>query len=132
MEKVIVHQDFAGFEDLFKKFGARDEQPMADEDPDPVAKFFEAAPVAVALGKSNRASVVFDLAPPPESDVDDDSTSPFYKSPVIIRGDQRPTLAKKLGIVRTEEITTANGDVWIHAFNSGNELVDARLIKSAE
>ncbi len=66
-----------------------------DNEPNPFEQLEHDGAVRAALGKSNGASVVLDLALPPESDVDDDSTSPFYKSPVIIRGDQTPHVGEE-------------------------------------
>jgi hypothetical protein len=134
LEKMVTYQQFSGYADVFKSYGPQDDVPdLSDDDiPTIVEQIRHNGAVRAALGKSNGASVVLDLPLPPECDVDDDSTSPFYKSPVIIRGDQRPTLAKKLGVVRTERVTTADGAVWIHAFNSKNELVDARVLQSGD
>lgn len=111
-------------------------------DPNPFPEMIRKNQVAAAVKSANGASVQFDWALPPESDVDDDTPS-FWKAPQIVRHQAAPnaftkadrtpnTLAKKLGITRTEQVTTESGDVWVHAFNSSNELVDARLIKSAD
>jgi hypothetical protein len=57
-----------------------------DDVADPVAQFFEAAPVRVALGKSDqRPSILLDMAVPAD-DVDSDDNSPFYKAPKILPG----------------------------------------------
>jgi hypothetical protein len=103
-----------------------------ENEPNPFEQLEHDGAVRAALGKSNGASVVLDLALPPESDVDDDSTSPFYKSPVIVQDGGRRTLKKRLGITRSEEVKGADGSVWLHGFDANNQLVDARLIESAE
>jgi hypothetical protein len=133
MEKIIVHQEFAGFEDLFNKFGARDDIPDlgGDDRPCIVDELWQAAPVKAAVKAANGTTIIFDVALPPKSDVDDDASSPFYKTPVIVKDDGRMTLKKRLGIVRSEEVKTADGDTWLHGFDINNQLVDARLIKSA-
>lgn len=95
--------------------------------------------VNAALKSSSGASCVIDLPLPPVDDVDSEQNSEFWKAPVIVRHEAAPdaftkadrtpiTLAKKLGITRTEKVVTESGDVWVHAFNSQNELVDARLL----
>jgi hypothetical protein len=134
MEKVIVHQEFSGFSEVFKPYGAQDDVPdLGDDDiPSVVEKLRHDGAIAAEMAKSSgRPSVVFDWGIPPSDDVDSEENSPFYKLPQIVKDDGKRTLAKKLGIVRTEEVTTASGDMWVHAFNSNNELVDARLVKSA-
>jgi hypothetical protein len=84
LEKVIVHQQYAGYGDWI--YGAQDERPdlTDDEAIDPVAKIWQAAPVNAALGKSSGASVVLDLSVP-EGDVDSDD-APLYKAPRIVLG----------------------------------------------
>ena len=88
--------------------------------------------VRAALGKSAEpVSVDLGWVLPPTSDVDD-ADGEFEKSPTIVRGDGRRTLGKKLGITRVDEIVTQSGDKWLHGFNAANELIDARLLESAE
>ena len=86
LEKVTVYQTYSGFADVFHPYGAQDDIPdLGDDDvPSIVDKLWQAAPVNAALKSANGASIVFDLALPPESDVDDDA--PFYKAPRIIQG----------------------------------------------
>jgi hypothetical protein len=133
VEKVIIFQQYSGYSELFKEYGAQDDVPdgIEDEVPHPIAKFWQSATVA-ALAKTDKpVSVEFDMSVP-ASDIDDDASSPLYKSPAIVRGDGHRTLAKKLGIIRTERVTTADGAVWIHAFNCRDELVDARVLQSGD
>jgi hypothetical protein len=104
-----------------------------DEFPNEFEKLKDAGAVRAEMAKSNgNHSVVFDWGIPPASEIDDDANSPLYKSPVIVRNDGPRTLAKKLGVVRTEEVVTASGDRWTHAFNAAGDLVDTRLLQSAE
>jgi|ERR1700733_4628890 len=130
LEKVVVYQHHAGYSELFKEYGAQDERPDLNDDvADPIATFWHGATVA-ALAKADKpANILLDMSVP-ESDVDDDAS--FYKNPVIVKDDGHRTLAKNLGVVRTERVTTADGDVWINAFNCRNELVDARVLRSRD
>jgi hypothetical protein len=103
-----------------------------DAQPNLMDDFILRNQVQAAVKSANGATTVFDLALPPESDVDDDDNSPFYKSPVVLQDDGRRTLKKRLGITRSEEVKAADGSVWLHGFDASNQLVDARLIESAE
>ena len=132
LPKVTIYQQYAGYADITKAFGAQDERPMEDDVPDPVGEIFKAAPVKAALAKADkRTNIVFDWAVPPESDVDDDATTQLYKAPAVLKDTGPMTLKKRLGIVRSEEVTTAAGDVWVHGFDANNQLVDARLLRCA-
>jgi hypothetical protein len=104
----------------------------ADELPNPFETLRHDGAVRAALVKS-AAPVSVDLGwvLPPASDVDD-VDGEFEKLPRIVRVDSRGTLAKKLGIVRSERVTGADGAVWIHAFNCRDELVDARVLWSGD
>ena len=111
-----------------------DKSGNVDDMPDPIKKLWEQAPVAAALANADRSvAISTDWLHMDESDVDEESFQ-LDKTPVILKheGPQPRTFAKtraeKLGVVKTEKVVTENGDVWIHAFNSGNELVDARLL----
>jgi hypothetical protein len=111
-----------------------------------VDEIWRRGPINAAVKSAGDATCAFDFALPPDSDVDDDASSPFWKAPVVVlhnstapspeaftKADRTPnTLAKKLGITRTEEITAASGDVWIHAYNAAGELVHARLLQCAD
>jgi hypothetical protein len=55
-----------------------------DAQPNLMDDFILRNQVQAAVKSANGASIVFDLAPPSESDVDDDT--PLYKSPRIIQG----------------------------------------------
>jgi hypothetical protein len=85
LEKIVTFQQYAGFEDLFKKFGARDDVPdLDDEDiPTVVEQIRHDGAIRAALGKSNSPSLVLDLSIP-QDDVDGDE--PLYKSPRIVFG----------------------------------------------
>jgi hypothetical protein len=103
-----------------------------DELPNPFEKLKHDGAVRAAQGKFDApVSVELGWVLPPASDLED-ADGEFEKSPTIVRGDGRRTLAKKLGVVRTEEVITASGDRWTHAFNAAGDLVDARLLQSAE
>jgi hypothetical protein len=103
-----------------------------DELPNPFEQLKHDGAVRAALAKSDkRVSVAFDWAVPSADDVDDDSTAQLYKSPMVVRDDGPRTLAKKLGITRTEQVVTESGDVWLHGFDANNQLVDARLLRCA-
>jgi hypothetical protein len=131
LEKVIVYPQYAGFADLMKPFGAQDDVPDAIEDDVEhfVSKFWHTATVA-ALAKTDKPiTVLLDMSVP-TSDIDDDD-APLYKLPAIVKDDGRRTLGKRLGIVRSEEVTNADGDTWLHGFGADGQLIDARLIKSA-
>ena len=134
LPKVTIYQQYAGYADIAKGYGPADDVADSIEElPDPVGKFFEAAPVNAALAKSDkRVSVAFDWAVPSADDVDDDSTTQLYKSPMVVRDDGPRTLAKKLGITRTEQVVTESGDTWLHGYNAAGDLVDARLLRSVE
>jgi hypothetical protein len=134
LEKVIAYRTYSGFADVFHPYGAQDERPdlTDDETVHPIDRIWQAAPVNAAVKSANGASIVFDLALPPESDVDDDSTSPFYKSPLILQDDGRRTLKKRLGITRSEEVKAADGTVWVHGFDANSQLVDARVLLDTE
>jgi hypothetical protein len=105
-----------------------------DDAPNPFEKLREQGAIRAALGKSNPgASISLDWLRVDESDVDEESFE-LDKTPVIVKH-ERPqphtfakTRAEKLGITRTERLVTESGDTWLHAFNSRNELVDARLL----
>jgi hypothetical protein len=86
MEKIIIHQEFAGYSEVFKPYGAQDDIPddIPDDVPSIVDQIWQAGPVNAAIKSAKGASIVFDLALPPESDVDDDA--PLYKSPKVILG----------------------------------------------
>lgn len=133
LEKVLIYPDRPGWADLTKEFGAQDETPDLGDDAGPscfVEEFWRKATVA-ALTKTDRpVAVQLDMSVP-ESDIDDDD-APLYKLPAIVKGDGQRTFGKRLGIVRSEEIKNADGDVWLHGYDANNELVDARFIKSAE
>lgn len=132
LPKVTIYQQYAGYADIRTGFGPMDDRPdKSDDVPDPVGEIFKAAPVRVALAKADRrATVTFDCSVP-ESDIDDDS-APLDKGLMIRKPERGPnTLAKKLGITRTEQVVTASGDTWLHAYNSAGELVDARLLRCA-
>ena len=101
-----------------------------DNEPNPFEQLKHDGAVRAALGKSNGASALLDLSVP-EGDVDSND-APLYKSPMIVRDDGRRALGKKLGITRVEEVVTKSGDKWLHGFNAANELIDARLLESAE
>jgi hypothetical protein len=134
LPKVTIYQQYAGYADIAKGYAPTDDVADAvdDEVIHPVTKFFEAAPVNDALAKADkRVSVAFDWAVPSADDVDDDSTTQLYKSPMVVRDDGPRTLAKKLGITRTEQVVTKSGDVWLHGFGSDGELIDARLLRCA-
>jgi hypothetical protein len=133
LPKVTIHQEYAGYADIAKGYGPADDVADSMEElPDPVGKFFEAAPVNAALAKADtRTNVIFDWAVPSADDVDDDSTTQLYKSPMVVRDDGPRTLAKKLGITRTEQVVTESGDVWLHGFGSDGKLIDARLLRCA-
>jgi hypothetical protein len=103
-----------------------------DEQVDPMQSFILRNQVNAVVKSASGASVVLDLPLPPSDDVDSEENSPFYKLPQIVKDDGHRTLAKKLGIIRTERVTTSDGDVWIHAFNSSDELVDARILQSRD
>lgn len=119
--------------------------PDADTNAD-IKKQFHDAEVSNAVGKSSGACVAFDWAAPSESDADAEEPE-FWRAPRVIRHGEAAspspdaltkaartpmTLAKKLGITRTEEVVAASGDKWVHAYNAANELVHARLLESAE
>jgi hypothetical protein len=120
-------------------FGDDVEKGDVDDDaPNPFEELKHQGAVRAALGKANTgATISTDWLHVDESDVDEE-TFQLDKTPTILRNNEpRPhtfakTRAEKLGITRTEQVTTESGDVWVHAFNSSNELVDARLIKSAD
>jgi hypothetical protein len=104
-----------------------------DELPNPFEQLKHDGAVRAALAKSDkRVSVAFDWAVPSADDVDDDTTTQLYKSPMVVRDDGPRTLAKKLGITRTEQVVTESGDVWLHGFGSDGELIDARLLRCAD
>jgi hypothetical protein len=104
-----------------------------DDLPNEFEKLKHAGAVRAEMAKSNaRTSVAFDWGIPPASDINDDASSPLYKSPVIVRDDGPRTLAKKLGITRSDEVTTADGSVWVHGFGADGQLIDARLLHSAK
>ncbi len=132
LPKVTIYQQYAGFADIAKGYGPTDDVADSIEElPDPVGKLFEAAPVNAALAKADtRTNLIFDWAIPSADDVDDDSTTQLHKSPMVVRDDGPRTLAKKLGVTRTEQVVTASGDTWLHGYDAHNQLVDARLIKS--
>jgi len=103
-----------------------------DAQPNPMDAFVHRAQVNAALAKSSTGtSVVLDLSVPSD-DVDSEENSPMYKTPKIVKDGGRRTLAKKLGITRVEEVVTKSGDKWLHGFNAAGDLVDARLLQSAE
>jgi hypothetical protein len=132
LPKVTIYQQYAGYADIAKGYAPTDDVADAvdDEVVHPVTKFFEAAPINDALAKADkRVSVAFDWGIPPADDVDDDGE--FYKAPAIVRHNGPMTLQKRLGIIRSEKITTAAGDVWLHGFDANNQLVDARLLRCA-
>jgi hypothetical protein len=106
------------------------EESDPDNEPNPFEQLKHDGAVRAALAKSDRrASVTLDLSVP-ASDVDDDS-GPLYQGPMIQKDEGPRTLAKRLGITRTEVIVAASGDRWTHAFNAAGDLVDARLLQSA-
>jgi hypothetical protein len=132
LPKVTIYQQYAGYADIAKAYGPTDDiADSIDDVPDPVGKFVAAAPVNAALAKADRgATVTFDCSVP-ESDIDDDS-APLDKGLMIHKPVRGPnTLAKKLGITRTEQVVTASGDTWLHGFGSDGELIDARLLRCA-
>jgi hypothetical protein len=105
-----------------------------DSEPNPFEQLRHEGAVRAALGKSNTdVSISTDWLRVDESDVDEESFQ-LDKTPTILRNNEpRPhtfakTRAEKLGIVKTEKVVTESGDGWLHAFNSRNELVDARLL----
>jgi hypothetical protein len=103
-----------------------------DAQPNPMDAFVHRAQVNAALAKSSTGtSVVLDMSVPSD-DVDSEVNSPMYKIPKIVKDGGRRTLAKKLGITRSEEVTTADGSVWVHGFGADGQLIDARLLRSAE
>ncbi len=102
-----------------------------DELPNPFEQLKHDGAVRAALGKSDRpVAISTDWLSVPADDVDDDSFE-LQKSPRILKDEGPRTLAKKLGVTRTERVVTASGDTWLHAYNSANELVDARLLRCA-
>jgi hypothetical protein len=132
LPKVTIYQQYAGYADIAKGYGPTDDiADSIDDVPDPVGKFVAAAPVNAALAKADRgATVTFDCSVP-ESDIDDDS-APLDKGLMIHKPVRGPnTLAKKLGITRTEQVVTASGDTWLHGFGSDGKLIDARLLRCA-
>jgi hypothetical protein len=149
MEKIVIHQQFTGYSEMFKKFGAQDDIPDGIEDDVPtiVEKIWQATSVNAAVKSSSGVSVVLDLPMPPADDVDTEGE--FYKLPTIVKTDPAlasvlsdwkadflkrtgfseptTTLGKKLGVVR-QTIREVDGERQLRGFNDKGELVDFRIL----
>src|ERR1700733_8039811 len=122
LEKVIVYQQYAGYADLFKEFGAQDERPDLGDDEGPahiVDEIWRRGPVNAALKSANGASVVLDLPTPSESDVDDDSLE-LYKAPRVVLG-LSSALKKSSGTKFVELLAT----IWKHFDGHDDEMAEA-------
>jgi hypothetical protein len=89
---------------------------------DPVGAHFELAKFGLELEKSGS---VIDST---WDTWDEPTTAPLEKgftNPLNFRKD---SIGYKLGITRQERKVDADGDVWIYAYDSTNELVDARVV----
>jgi hypothetical protein len=88
---------------------------------DPVAKMVERAAFDAAMGKTTADDPAWDelLGTAPTAE-EKRANSPFKKG----------TIGYKLGIVRTEEKTDADGAKWLYGYDANDELVDARVIGS--
>jgi len=138
MEKIVIHQQYAGFEDLFNKFGARDDIPdLGDDDAPSVAdQVWQAGPIQAALKSANGASIVLDLPLPPSDDVDSEENSPFYKLPVIVK--TAPAGSSTLGkrarpaIAKTTIRVDDDGFEWSESFDASGQLIDTRVLLSRQ
>ena len=136
MEKIVIHQQYAGFEDLFNKFGARDDIPdLGDDDVPSVAdQVWQAGPIRAALKSSSGASVVLDLPLPPADDVDDDGE--FYKLPMVVKAEPAgsSTLGKRArpAIAKTTIRVDDDGFEWSESFDASGQLIDTRVLLSRQ
>jgi hypothetical protein len=129
LEKMVVHRQYAGYSEVFKKFGAQDEVPDADDEiPEPVGQAFAAAPVRVALAKSDTPmSISRDWLDVPADDVDDGCFE-LQKSPMVVKDEGPRTLAKKLRVVKTTTEADENGTQWVRGYDASGVLVDTRVL----
>jgi|SRR5580658_6587222 hypothetical protein len=135
MEKVIVHQEFSGFSEVFKPYGAQDDVPDGIEDdvPSIVDQIWQAAPINAAAKAANGTSVILDLSVP-ASDVDDDGE--FYKSPVIVKAApaSSSTLGKRVrpAVAKTTTRVDDDGFEWSESFDASGQLIDTRVLLARE
>jgi len=103
-----------------------------DNEPNPFETLKHDGAVRAALGKSNGASCVLDLALPPKSDVDDDGE--LYKSPTIVetasaRAD-RSSKRTRPAIAKTTTRVDDDGFYWSESFDAAGNLIDTRVLLS--
>jgi hypothetical protein len=102
---------------------------------DPFGKFFESAEIDHAMAVApSRGAISLDFLKTETSDVDTEEFQ-LDSVPAVIKAESGAysgtTLAKRLGIIRTEE-KISDGAKWMLAFNAGGECVDQRFIGRAE